>query len=60
MDLRFTRKVPVEKEAGEKMATEIDAYAYRECSAKKNEGIQEVFDAAVRAIYLAKWRPKVV
>lgn len=41
-------KMPT-REEGEQVAREIQAMQYLECSALKNEGVQEVFEAATRA-----------
>ena len=34
---------------GERLAEEVGAEQYRECSAKTREGLQDLFNAAVRA-----------
>jgi Rho family protein len=39
---------PVSPAEGEKVAREIGARRYLECSAKEGRGVREVFDAAVR------------
>lgn len=39
---------PVSSEEGERIAREIGAKRYLECSAKLGNGVKEVFDAAVR------------
>ena len=39
---------PVSALEGEKVAKEIGARRYLECSAKEGRGVREVFDAAVR------------
>lgn len=44
----------VSVEEGEKMAYEIGAGKYMECSAKYNEGVKEVFKFATRQALLAK------
>jgi len=44
-------QTPVTKEEGIKMAAEINAYSYVECSAKTKEGLREVFEEAVRAAF---------
>ena len=36
------------------MAKKINAFAYLECSAKKDEGVREVFEIATRAALLKK------
>jgi len=44
----------VTTEQGEKVAREIGARAYKECSALKTEGVDEVFEAATRASMLMR------
>lgn len=39
---------PITPEEGEKVAREIGAKRYMECSAKEGTGVREVFDAAIR------------
>lgn len=39
---------PVSAQEGEKMARDIGAKRYLECSAKEGRGVREVFDAAIR------------
>jgi len=39
---------------GEQMAADIGARAYKECSALKNEGVDDVFEAATRAAMLMR------
>ena len=51
--------VPVTREEGIRMAEKIGAYKYVECSAKENEGIQEVFKEATRAALVEKRRRRV-
>ncbi|ELU05936.1 hypothetical protein CAPTEDRAFT_94008 [Capitella teleta] len=41
----------VSRPDGEKLAQEVGAVAYMECSARKQDGVTEVFEAAVRAAY---------
>lgn len=49
-ELHKTNQEPVQpEEEGHAMAETIGAYAYLECSAKNNEGLQEVFETATRA-----------
>lgn len=39
----------IEKEQGENLAKKIGAYGFYECSAKNNEGVIEMFEAATKA-----------
>jgi len=41
----------ISKEMGQALATEIKAWRYLECSALTQEGVQEVFEEAVRVVY---------
>jgi len=50
-NLEKQNQTPVTKEEGIKMAADINAYAYVECSAKTKEGVREVFEEAVRAAF---------
>ena len=36
------------------MAQKIGAFAYLECSAKLNDGVKDVFDVALQAIFSSK------
>ena len=47
-DLQVDEQV---SEDGHATAKSIGAYAYVECSAKQNEGVREVFEAAARAAF---------
>ena len=40
---------PVEAPAGRAAAARMKAHSYHECSAKENRGVDQVFEAAVRA-----------
>ena len=42
-------QVPVSTEKTKAMATKINAYAYVECSAKIQQGVQDVFETAAKA-----------
>lgn len=48
-ELQKTKQLPVSLEEGRAMAEKVGAWAYIECSAKLNEGVQEVFEYATRA-----------
>jgi Ras family protein A len=43
------KQEPVKPAEGRAMAKKINAFAYFECSAKRNEGVREVFETATRA-----------
>lgn len=48
---------PVSQEQGERFAQEIGARRYVECSAKTNEGVREVFQAALEEAFgTRKWK----
>lgn len=49
---------PVSYEQGAAVAKEIGAAAYRECSAKTREGVQEVFDTALREAMKKRWKKR--
>lgn len=49
-DLRETQADSVTTAEGRRMRKKINASRYIECSAKANEGLQEVFIEAVRAV----------
>lgn len=67
MDLRNDEKTrkellklgqePVKRAQGTSMADKIEAYGYFECSAKTKEGVENVFDASIRAVISLK-KPK--
>lgn len=44
----------VSKERAQQVAAEIGARAYKECSALKSEGVDDVFEAATRASMLMR------
>ncbi|KAJ5736763.1 GTP-binding protein rhoA [Penicillium malachiteum] len=51
-ELNKTSQSPVTAEQGEEIRKKIGAYKYLECSARTNEGVKEVFEAATRAALL--------
>jgi len=48
-ELAKNKQKPVSAEEGQAIAQKIGAYKYLECSARKNEGVKEVFETATRA-----------
>ncbi|EEB07587.1 rho family GTPase Rho5 [Schizosaccharomyces japonicus yFS275] len=48
-ELSKTNEKPISSEEGEAVAQKIGAFKYLECSAKQNDGVQEVFETAARA-----------
>lgn len=46
---------PVSYEQGAAVAKEIGAAKYVECSAKTRQGVQEVFDSALREVLKKRW-----
>ncbi|KAK2160664.1 hypothetical protein LSH36_128g04017 [Paralvinella palmiformis] len=48
---------PISYEDGAQMASRVGAYAYLECSARTREGVQSVFEVAVRAALPTRKRP---
>lgn len=46
---------PVSTEQGQAVAKEIGAVRYVECSAKNRDGVQEVFDTALREACRKRW-----
>ena len=52
------KQEPVKLEEGRTMAKIINAFAYLECSAKKKEGVKEVFDTVTRAALQMKKKKK--
>ena len=48
------KQEPVKLEDGRTMAEKIDAFDYIECSAKRKEGVKEVFDTAARIAMIEK------
>ena len=53
-ELAEQKEKPVTWEEGRKMAEEIGALAFLECSAKNKDGVWEVFEAATRATLIRK------
>ena len=51
-ELKRDNVKPISAKKGLSMARKINAYAYVECSASTKEGIEEVFQEAVRATFL--------
>ncbi|KAJ5487851.1 hypothetical protein N7530_002151 [Penicillium desertorum] len=57
-ELAKTSQRPVSQEQGEEVRKKIGAYKYLECSARTNEGVREVFEAATRAALLKATKGK--
>ncbi|CAD5220204.1 unnamed protein product [Bursaphelenchus okinawaensis] len=53
-EMKKVNQGPISMEDGQKMAQQIGAYAYLECSAKTKEGVKEVFETATRAALMTK------
>jgi len=53
-ELRKISQRPVSPEEGAAVAEKIGAQQYLECSAKRGEGVREVFEQATRAALLNK------
>lgn len=51
-------QAPVSSEQGSNVAKQIGAARYMECSAKTGEGVQEVFNAALKEALKGKWGKK--
>jgi small GTP-binding protein len=49
---------PVSKEMGNKLKSEIGAFAYRECSARTQKGLVEVFNTAIESVFTPKEEKK--
>ena len=48
-ELGKMQQEPVKLDEGKNMAEKINAFAYHECSARRNTGVREVFETATRA-----------
>lgn len=48
----------VTTQEGMKMKQEMDAFAYVECSAKKQTGLEDIFTNCVEAVLSSKYTPK--
>lgn len=48
-ELRKVNQTPVTHEQGQSIASKIDSFMYLECSARRNEGVKEVFEQATCA-----------
>ena len=57
-ELAKMKQEPVKLEDGKNTAEKIDAFAYLECSAKRKEGVKEVFDTVTRAALQTKKKKK--
>jgi len=59
-ELQKMNQAPLKQDEGKRMAENIHAVAYLECSAKTKEGVREVFEQATRAALIEKKkkRPK--
>ena len=55
--LAKTKQKPVGAEAGEKVARQLGAFAYVECSALTQKGLKNVFDLALQAYLNQKSKP---
>jgi len=55
--LRAEGKAPVTAADGEKLAAELGAARYVECSALTQQGLKAVFDEAIRTALQAKDKP---
>jgi GTPase SAR1 family protein len=51
--LMKTKREPIKHEQGLEMANKIGACTYLECSAKRKEGIQVIFETAARVVLKA-------
>mmetsp|Transcript_470 Transcript_470/g.549 ORF Transcript_470/g.549 Transcript_470/m.549 type:complete len:411 (-) Transcript_470:386-1618(-) len=56
--LRERNQKPIERKAGKKMARDIGAVGYFECSSKENLGLKDLFDEAVRIVINKKQNKK--
>jgi len=58
IDLRGDDRKMITASEGKSMADEVKAVGYLECSARTGEGIQGVFDQAIRAVLAPRKTPK--
>lgn len=49
-ELEAKRQSPISKAHGEVLCSELKGYKYIECSALTQEGLKQVFDAAIRCV----------
>lgn len=57
-ELAKTNQHPVTQEEAEEVSTKIGAAAHKECSAREDKGVRDVFETAVRAAMSGKQRKK--
>ncbi|XP_013873156.1 rho-related GTP-binding protein RhoC [Austrofundulus limnaeus] len=57
-ELAKRKQVPLTYEDGKEMASRINAFSYRECSAKTKEGVRELFEMATWAALKVSKRRK--
>jgi small GTP-binding protein len=50
-DERFNQTNPISEKMGNKLKSEIGAFAYRECSARTQEGLIEIFNTAIESVF---------